>query len=287
MNKFATGLLIMLTFSACSTYQYTARQTNVQQRGIDSKEMMVGVNVDYSRQVTATSDYQFTKNDAVKEAEFRCIQDSKIDVVIDPIYKMEYNPLRLRCRYKATIIGYAGMYEKKPAGVESTKEYTREEIENYKLLNDPTFPQYFYNQGEGDRYFFHSNMQQPEAKRSLLLQPAKDFRANNPAKTYDYAKALQMRNAGIGLTVGGVVSMFIIGMPCLFAEEEYDYDGYYHSEPNFYAQGAGIAFMAMGGAAICTGIPLCSVGASRMKKSQGMDLSLTSSANGLGVSLTF
>ena len=96
-------LLLAVVLSSCSTYQFTARQTDVRQRSIDSKEQMASIVVNYDREVTATSDYQLTRKDAIAEAEFLCIQDAKIDVVVDPIYKIEYNPFKLKKRFKAMI----------------------------------------------------------------------------------------------------------------------------------------------------------------------------------------
>lgn len=148
-------LMLGALLSGCSSYQFTARQTNVGQRDIDMKEARVSVVVDYNKQVSATSDYQLTKKDAIAEAEYLCIQESKIDVVVDPIFKVEYYPFKARKRYKATITGYAGKYKEEPNRLEDSKQYTLEEIEKYKLLYDPAFPEKYYHKScEGDNYFF-------------------------------------------------------------------------------------------------------------------------------------
>lgn len=76
-------LLVVMALSSCSTYQYTARQTNVQRRDICTHEQMAGIDVNYGKQVTATSDFQLTRQDAIQEAEYICIQQSKIDVIVD------------------------------------------------------------------------------------------------------------------------------------------------------------------------------------------------------------
>ena len=110
-SHFLPFVLVALFMSSCTTYQFTARQTDVRQRQIDQKDQMVSIVVDYNHQVTATSDYQMSRKDAIAEAEYRCIQEAKIDVVVDPIYKVEYNPFKMKMHYKATIIGYAGKYK--------------------------------------------------------------------------------------------------------------------------------------------------------------------------------
>lgn len=156
-SHFLPFVLVALFMSSCTTYQFTARQTDVRQRQIDQKDQMVSIVVDYNRQVTATSDYQMSRKDAIAEAEYRCIQEAKIDVVVDPIYKVEYNPFKMKMRYKATIIGYAGKYKEELNRLDDSKKYTLEEIEKYKLLYDPAFPQNYYRKSsEGDNYFFKS-----------------------------------------------------------------------------------------------------------------------------------
>jgi len=156
-SHFLPLIVLSLVLSACSTYQYTARQTEVRQRPIDAKEQLNSITVNYDKQVTATSDYQMTKKDAIAEAEFRCIEDEKIDVVVDPIFKVEYNPFKFKRRFKATIVGFAGKYKEEPNRLDDSKKYTLEEIEKFKLLYDANFPQYYYQKSnEGDRYFFNS-----------------------------------------------------------------------------------------------------------------------------------
>ena len=155
--------LITLLLTGCSTYQYQARQIDINRRNIDTEQQLVGITVNYFRQITATSSYQTSLKDAIAEAEFLCIQNSKVDVVVDPIWKVERNPWRIKDRYKATIIGFAGMYENKPTCIENAKGYTIEEIEKFKLLYDDSFPQYYYrNTNSGDTYYFNTKKAEDE-----------------------------------------------------------------------------------------------------------------------------
>lgn len=268
-------LLLGIALSSCSTYQYTARQTNVHRRAIETHEQMAGIDVDYSRQVTATSDFQLTRQDAINEAEYICLQQSKVDVIVDPIVKIEYNPFKIKMRYRATIIGYAGMYKEEPTKLEKSKEYTLEEIEKYKLLTDPTFPQYYYNNGtQGDQYYFGtSGLGSKTASSSFMIQSTKLNNVKVP-KVYDYQQALKLRNTGISLLTSGVVMMFAVGMPCLVSTS----DG---------APAAGAAFMAIGGVMISTGIPVMTVGCVRAKKSQNKEITMNVGSNGIGLGLTF
>lgn len=284
-------LLVGVLFCSCSTYQYTARQVDVLRRSIGTQEQMAGVEVNYGKQVAATSDYQLTRRDAIEEAEFNCIQDSKIDVVVDPIIKVEYNPFKAKKRYKASIVGFAGMYKTAPTALDKSKEYTLEDIEKYKLLSDPSFPQYYYGQSAaGDNYYFGTNGVQSEKKNSsLMLQSAaRNQQQAHAPKQYDFYKAKQLRDGGIGLMVSGVAMMIGIGVGCYvggYNNGKY-VNGYYRHH-NDDAIAAGIAFMTIGGAAIVSSIPMISVGAVRMKKSQRIDFSLNAGSNGIGLGLTF
>ena len=139
-------LLLSMFLASCTTYQYTGRQTNIRNRSIDGTEQRAGIKVDYNKRVTATSNYQLTRSDAINEAEFLCIQNEKIDVVVDPIIKIEYNPLKLKKQYKATIIGFAGKYEERPTLLDESMMYTADDIEKFKLMYDPSFLPYFYQQ---------------------------------------------------------------------------------------------------------------------------------------------
>ena len=285
-------LLVVMALSSCSTYQYTARQTNVQRRDICTHEQMAGIDVNYGKQVTATSDFQLTRQDAIQEAEYICIQQSKIDVIVDPIIKVEYNPVRIKTRYRATITGYAGTYKEEPTVLEKSKEYTLEEIEKYKLLTDPTFPQYYYNNGtQGDQYYFGPKGVESKKESSSLLIQSISPRQKKAPNNYDYHKSLKLRNAGIGTLVTGAVMMVGLGVGCFVGgqDSEYYYNYYggsYYSD-NYEAVAAGISFMAIGGAAIAASIPMIAVGSVRMKRSQNLDITMNVGSNGIGLGLTF
>ena len=286
-------LLVAIVGTSCSTYQYTGRQVDVMKRSIGMSDQMAGIDVNFNKQVTATSDYQLTRKDAIEEAEFQCIQNSKIDVVVDPIVKVEYNPFKAKKRYKATIIGYAGTYKEAPTALDKSKEYTLEDIEKYKLLTDPSFPQYYYNNGAlGDNYYFGEQGVRTEKQSASLVvknvaqKVAKHGRA---PKVYDFHKSQQLRDAGLGLTGIGVASMIGIGVGCYIGglNTRPFYDGGIKYDYNFKAVSAGIAFMVIGAAEIVSGVTIASVGAARMKKAQKMDITLNAGGNGIGLGLTF
>lgn len=274
-------LLLSIVFTSCSTYQYSARQINVLHQSIESHEQMANIDIDYTKQVTATSEYQLTRKDAIQEAEFLCIQQFKIDVVVDPIVKVEYNPFKFKKRYKATVIGFAGMYKEAPTKLDKSKEYTLEEIEKYKLLTDPTFPQYYYNNGEnGDQYYFGPKTENTKKESSsFIMQKINHSKIITP-KTYDYQKSLKLRKAGIGLTVSGAVMMLGLGVGC-YVGGLYSY--YYDDE----LLATGSTFMTIGSIAMAAGIPILTIGSIRTKKAKTMNVTLNASSNSIGFGLTF
>lgn len=189
--------------------------------------------------------------------------------------------------------------------LEKSKEYTLEEIEKYKLLTDPTFPQYYYNNGaQGDQYYFGTKGVESKKESSSLLIQSISPRQKKAPNNYDYHKSLKLRNAGIGTLVTGAVMMVGLGVGCFvggldsdsyyvdnsYYDYYYDYyvnDGYYRSCNNDAAVAAGIAFMTIGGAAITASIPMIAIGSVRMKRSQNLDITMNVGSNGIGLGLTF
>ena len=269
MKKVLLPFLMALMLTSCSTYQYSTRTLGVNRQPVQTTEAAVEVVPDYERVVSASSDYHITQKDAITEAEYLCIVNNKIDVVVDPIMKVECTPLQKK-KYRATITGYAGTYKKANAGVDAVGGYSKEEIEKYKLLTDPNFPQYYYNRGTGDTYYINSQAGSPlKASASLAIAPKKGTKALLTNK-YDFTSAKKLRNAGIGTTVAGVLATFAIGVPVFVAAES----------------SAGITFLTLGPIATVAGIPMWAIGAKRMKES-GANISVASSKNGVGLKLNF
>lgn len=303
MRTFRFGILAMLTMvsflTSCTVYQYTGRQTDIRNRGIDGTEQRAGIKVDYNKRVTATSNYQITRSDAINEAEFLCIQEQKIDVVVDPVFKIEYNPLKMKKKFKATIIGFAGLYEERPTLLDESKKYTIDDIEKFKLMYDPSFLDYYYRQpqpqgGDTYNYYIKSGVNaapakglkapkaQPAAPKSIMLKNDQPARQLQPA-AINYKKAKQLRDAGIGMMVCGYAVAVGIGVPLIVtAHDKYD-------EPIFEQVHAAIAMWTIGGAMFVSSIPMLAVGQVRMNKAKNQTLafSLNASSNGLGLGMTF
>ena len=233
-------------------------------------------------------------------AKFLNIQNEKIDVVVDPIIKIEYNPLKLKKQYKATIIGFAGKFEERPTLLDESMMYTIDDIEKFKLMYDPSFLDYYYRQplpqgGDVYNYYIKSGVPgtsvapaKAPAKASAVSKTAPSIMLKNqaPARSFkpfnsnELRKAKQLRDAGIGLMVGGAAVCLGAGLPVLFCLD--------HREAGI---DAGIALISAG-ACLTTyvGIPMVCVGAvryNRLKQEQSMQFTLNTGANGIGLGLTF
>ena len=126
------------------------------------------------------------------------------------------------------------------------------------------------------------------------------FLYRNNTKIYaDYVKSKKLISAGWWTMGAGVVSMIGIGVGCFI-------DGVtsYYYKPG--SEGAGVAFMAIGGAAIASSIPILGVGYKKKKNvayslnndlyvannpsttsKPAVNLSVQSSQNGIGLALNF
>ena len=218
-------------------------------------------------------------------------------MVVDPVFKIEYNPLKMKKKFKATIIGFAGLYEERPTLLDESKKYTIDDIEKFKLMYDPSFLDYYYRQPQpqgGDTYNYYiksgvngvpskSVKAQPAAPKSIMLKHDQPARQLQPVG-YNYKKAKHLRDAGISMMVCGWAVAVGIGMPVILtAHDKHD------DEPNVAHVDAAIAMWTIGGAMFASSIPMIAVGQVRMNKAKNQTLafSLNASSNGLGLGMTF
>lgn len=179
MKKVIYSLLVFVaiaTLNSCTTYSYTSRSSAIKGATIDSRALGAEVTADFSRKVTATSDPQTTQSAAIQDAQFKCLQEANIDVIVDPIYKTEFNMFRKK-GFIVTVIGYAGTLKQVPVGIDAVvdKKYSLDDIEKYKLLNDPNFYKYYYqkdNNTKGDvtnYYVGATPVVEKPAKQKIVL----------------------------------------------------------------------------------------------------------------------
>ena len=146
---FATICLLAITLTGCTTYQYSARQAGINRRDIQATPTVVDVKADFNKRVEATSKWQPTKEDAMAECNYIAITENKIDIVVDPIYKIEYRPIKRK--FKASLIGFGGYYTNSRTQIEdmeNIKKFTREDIEKYLIMHNPEVLKYMNAQGE-------------------------------------------------------------------------------------------------------------------------------------------
>ncbi|MBN2890759.1 MAG: hypothetical protein JXL97_02740 [Bacteroidales bacterium] len=107
-------LLVIITLSACSTYNYSSRVTNIPSgSSIVVTPTIVDIDVDYSKKIIVTSNKHNSEKSAVQEAYYRSIKENNIDILIDPIYEVETTSkiLFLGGKSRATVTGFAGYYK--------------------------------------------------------------------------------------------------------------------------------------------------------------------------------
>jgi len=141
-----SAVLVVLT--GCTTVQYTARQTTVARHDIQATPTVVDITTDYAKRVEASSDWQMSKEDAMNECRFRAITENDIDIVVDPIFKIERKAMKRRS-YKATLTGYAGYYTNPRTliqDIKTFKDLSQEDIEKYLMVHNPEILQYLQGQ---------------------------------------------------------------------------------------------------------------------------------------------
>ncbi len=292
---------VCLLMNSCATYTnttYTARSTSIRQNEISSKSLGTEIEVDFSRRVTGQSDAQILKSDAIDEAQYRCISENNIDVLVDPIYKIEFSMFQKKA-YKVTVVGYAGMYKQVKTGVDAVveKNYNVEDIEKYKLISDPSFYKYYYQKepvkdGDVTNFYINSNRNSntkgstpvvTTTPTSMVVQPTQEpvkqqMNVNTMMFDAKYRKSKKLRDAGVGMFTTGVVELGLV-FPLLLCLGDANY-----GDPQWVSSWA---FCALGMGSIISGIPMWAVGSHRMKKASDPQLSIGGTKDGVGMRLTF
>lgn len=175
MKKILLGSIVavILLLSSCSTYQYTARQTNVERQNITMSPTIVDVKPDYTKRVEVTSGWCRTQDEALNECKYNAITTNKIDVVVDPIFKVARNNGRPSKPYKATLTGFAGYYINSRTlyeDIAKLKEFTREDIEKYLILHQPEVLQYMNAQGDVVNVYHNENTGKQEVEPAPIVK---------------------------------------------------------------------------------------------------------------------
>lgn len=146
-HNIITIIVLIIALSSCNTYQYTSRRVDVEKQNIAVSPTIVDVKVDYNKRVNETSKRCKTKQEAMEEARYLAITNNKIDVVVDPIVKVEYRLYR----YQVTLTGFAGYYVNSRSlydDIREIKDISKEDIEKYLILHRPEILQYMNEKGD-------------------------------------------------------------------------------------------------------------------------------------------
>lgn len=207
-----------LILTGCSSYSYTSRSTTINQFTVQSNVPTADIDIDYKHKVTATSDFQKFPNQAKQQALYQCILNNNIDVVVDPIVQVEQRGLS---NYRATITGFAGYFKEGKSGIDATveKNYSKEDVEKYLLLTDPTFYKFYYNKGEGHQY--NIKCTNTTSSKPAIVAPVTSTKeqgkkgkvAKQENMSDAYKKAKKMRDTGAALTATGF--FMVAGIPLL------------------------------------------------------------------------
>ncbi|MBR1809664.1 MAG: hypothetical protein IJ776_09805 [Paludibacteraceae bacterium] len=141
---FATALVALFAVS-CKNYSYIARESNIPDKTINATPTIVDIKADYKFRIQEQSGRCRTKEEAMAEAKYKAILNNKIDIVVDPIYKIERRPTGYR-KYTAWLTGFAGYYVNDRTVLEDIKQLKdlpMEDIEKYLLMRDPELIRYF------------------------------------------------------------------------------------------------------------------------------------------------
>jgi len=187
---FSTGIvLISLLLSSCTTYQYSARQTNIERPDITAMPTVVDVTADYSKRVEVVSNWHSSKEDAINECQYIAIVSKKIDVVVDPIMKIQYRKWKIRNKYQVTLTGFSGYYSNQRTvyeDIQQMKQFSREDIEKYLILHNPSVLKYM-NASSDVINIYHENGQPAKSKGTKAepapkQEPAKETKSQNKRK---------------------------------------------------------------------------------------------------------
>lgn len=292
-----TFLLLLVVAASCKSVAYLSRGIDIHLEDAKQAPLNAELNVDLNQKVTATSDMQDTKKEAIVHAYYKCITTNNIDVVVDPIVKITRysvfssadmkgadNAKWWKPQFKAEINGYGGKYIKLETQAEQVKKFDNIDMNSvvkYKLINDPDFHKSYYKEKSNNVFIgangpvSHSQTTLPAPQNQLnVLPPMPKIQPLSYSEML--RKATVTRNVGIAFTAIGVAMMIPVALPVMFCCYYDDWVGYYILEP------IGAGFTAVGIGCLAAGC----VKINKLKKSN-LSLSYNLAPNGAQLALKF
>jgi len=136
MKKFKLFFLAVSTafvVTSCSTYKHSYRLSAVPNSTIGVTPTVVDVEADFERQVSGKSDKKTSSvQDAKDNAYYNAIVDNKIDVLVDPIYRVQVKKSLFKTTATAEVTGFAGEFVNPRTLSESETELYNNKIEALK-----------------------------------------------------------------------------------------------------------------------------------------------------------
>ena len=161
LSVIAVAALVLSACGSTSNYTYTSRSNAIDNVNITATKTIVDVTPDFSKRITAESSRCMSVDAAKEEAKYNAIINNKIDIVVDPIYKLEYKDGSVI----AYLTGYAGYYRNprtELGDIQLLESVSKETIEKYLLMKgDPQVVKAIYHKngpcGENGVIINHSN----------------------------------------------------------------------------------------------------------------------------------
>jgi hypothetical protein len=141
-NKLLFSFVAIL-LASCGTYQFSSRRVEVAHSPIQTTPLVADLKVDFSKKITTYSSWMKSASEAKGDAYLKAITENNIDVLVDPIYKIESKPrfLVFFPRSQATVYGFAGTYENPRSKLSLIGEFSsvdKENIEKYNMVMGTT-----------------------------------------------------------------------------------------------------------------------------------------------------
>lgn len=136
------SVVIILSCASCkstSFYTYTSRSEKINSVQLQATTTLVDIDVDFQHRVIAESGWCLNEKNAKDEALYNATIQNKIDIIVDPIFKTEYNSRTKQV--KVSVVGFAGKYvNPRPAiqDIQQLKDVDMENIEKHVILNNPS-----------------------------------------------------------------------------------------------------------------------------------------------------
>lgn len=149
---------VAIISTSCTTYSYTSRSISISQSmDVQPTQTLVDVTPDFTKRITETSSWCKSTEEAMGEVKYKAITNNKIDIVVDPIYKIESRGRKCM----VTLIGFAGFYSNPRTmldNIKQMKDVDKAEIEKYLILQqNPQIIQYLYDNKEGNSVVINHN----------------------------------------------------------------------------------------------------------------------------------